>query len=129
MTFFGIGDEKTVELLLKAGANASNPGEGDRTPLHNAVKYGYVRIVDMLLKNGANPTAFDEKHNTPLHLLADLEDSQKQYDIAELLVNAGADVNAENYNEETPSGVIFNSKGMLIKTSATALVTFQWELM
>lgn len=60
------------------------------------VTSGDVSGVNNLIKSGENVNAIDDHKNTPLHLLGGINDSDNQVVIAELLVNAGADVNAKN---------------------------------
>jgi ankyrin repeat protein len=46
--------EKTVEALLKHGANIYDKGEHYETPIQKAIQYGLVNIVKILVKNKAN---------------------------------------------------------------------------
>lgn len=66
------------------------------------VIWGDVTSVNSLIKSGSNVNAIDEHKNTPLHLIGGINDSDNQHVIAELLVNAGADVNAKNIFDKTP---------------------------
>ena len=61
---------QTVELLLAHGANLTQRGVNDYTPLHVAAEHGDLMAVDMLLAHGADPnerTRIDELE-TPLEL-------------------------------------------------------------
>lgn len=53
-------------------------------------------MVNTLINQGTNVNVVDEHKNTPLHLIGGINDSDNQFVIAELLVNAGADVTAKN---------------------------------
>ena len=114
--------EAMVALLMASGANpnAKNTMNG-QTPLHHAsvVGTGSVRLVERLLDHGADPNTSDDAGETPLHLAVKtlcnlpyarfgsragwlLDDVEEQVKIVELLVEAGADVNAVNELGEIP---------------------------
>jgi hypothetical protein len=57
--------------------------------LLKAAADGDVAVATRALEDGANVNATDEDRNTPLHLAA-------SYDVARLLVDRGADLNATN---------------------------------
>ncbi|XP_067618406.1 uncharacterized protein [Eurosta solidaginis] len=61
------GDIRTVQRLLKDGADANDKDIDGRTPLHYAVSNGHIDIVNILLTNGANVSQVTNKGNTPLH--------------------------------------------------------------
>jgi len=66
------GNPEAVELLLAAGADASNPDTSGHTPLHHAVISATnspdtaARIIDALVKAGAKTEAQDGKGCTPM---------------------------------------------------------------
>lgn len=63
---------------------------------------GFVEIADILIKYGANVNAPDDHKNTPLHFIGRIDNVDKQYAMAELLVNNFADTDAKNDNDKTP---------------------------
>lgn len=101
------------------------------TPLHLAVKYGYIEIFDYLLINNADPNIENILGQTPLHNAAERSlisfvqsllnyninvnarcrqnetalhyaVKSQSLDICELLLDSGAYADAKNINEETP---------------------------
>ncbi|KAH9030407.1 ankyrin repeat-containing domain protein [Lactarius pseudohatsudake] len=97
-----------VQLLLKYGALAdvnSRNAEGS-TPLHNASHVTDVEVARVLLDNGACVNAEDSQGQTPLHrmlLTYRVYNSEDSFDVAQLLTERGADVNArEKVHGETP---------------------------
>ncbi|MDG1831679.1 MAG: ankyrin repeat domain-containing protein [Verrucomicrobiota bacterium] len=86
------GDIVAVKKFLDKGGNVNLQDEPGMTPLHHAVnsdwKGGNRKMVKLLIDRGANVKAIDDTHHTPLHLASNKE-------TAELLIDAGADVNAK----------------------------------
>ncbi len=81
------GHHRRIEKLLSMGVNANFVDRGDRPPssfLSRAARNGQVRAVRQLLDAGANP-------NPTLPIASALQ--QGHYGIADLLIEAGADVN------------------------------------
>ncbi|CAM0879923.1 unnamed protein product [Alopecurus aequalis] len=78
-----------AELLLSRGAYV-DPICKKGTPLHVAAQSGNVRMVELLLRHQANPNRVVGLYYTPL-TMAIFTSSVK---CAELLIKAGADVNA-----------------------------------
>jgi hypothetical protein len=85
------------------------------TPLHIAAKLAKVDCLEVLIKKGANFNARCNQQNTPLHLIGSSEkgsreererererktQTERQIEererCAEMLINAGTDIKAEN---------------------------------
>jgi uncharacterized protein len=81
-----------LQLLLDKGANAKSPA-GDRALL----VANSVEKTKLLVARGANPNVTGDDGLTPLIAAADRGDTQ----IIEALLNAGADVNAQDGNGNT----------------------------
>ena len=81
----------SLRLLLEAGANpnAKDEGDGDATPLHYACDADDTERVRLLLAHGADPNALWWDEQTALFYA-------KSAEVAEMLLAAGADVNAES---------------------------------
>ncbi|XP_067623254.1 uncharacterized protein [Eurosta solidaginis] len=94
------GDIRTVQRLLKDGADANDKDIHGRTPLHYAVSNGHIDIVNILLTNGANVGQVTNKGNTPLHTA-----SSKYYkEIVEILLqNISRDKLNDFVNAKTTS--------------------------
>ena len=86
------GDIDAVKEFLDQGGNVNLQDEPGMTPLHHAVNSDWkgknFEMIKLLIDRGANAKAIDDTHHTPLHLASNKE-------TAELLMDAGADVNAK----------------------------------
>ncbi len=73
--------------------------------LQNATRMNNVERVDLSLRLGANPNAINNAINneklTALHYVA-LNTAPQSAKILEILMNAGADINAQDYKNQTP---------------------------
>jgi len=98
----GSGNRTMVEFLLAHGAdvNAIN-NSAKRTPLEDAVQYGFEAVTEVLLANKAEVNAQDSQGSTPLFIAAQLGKTN----IVQMLLTAGADVNLENNEGRTPLSV------------------------
>ena len=81
-----VGDRKTVQALLKQGADVNAADPDGTTPLQLAVRGEDIDAVQMLLRAGANPKASNRYGVTPLSLAADNGNAA----IVDLLLKAGA---------------------------------------
>lgn len=52
--------------LIQRGASTRSKDEGNRTPLHYAVRKGHIAVAEKLLEFGACPTQSDQLGATPL---------------------------------------------------------------
>ena len=86
------GDIEAVKEFLDQGGNVNLQDEPGMTPMHHAVNSDWkgknFEMVKLLIDRGADAKAIDDTHHTPLHLASNKE-------TAELLIDAGADVNAK----------------------------------
>lgn len=95
-----------IEVLLRSGANPNigtiNPECYGFTPLHIAAKINHTACVATLIQHSSTKiNACAKKNLTPLHLAA-------QYDATnsiQKLLLAGADLNAQSSDQETPEDV------------------------
>ena len=93
------GNVPIVKALLNAGANCSIGDKFQAQPLFRAAGCGHAEIVSLLLKDGkADPNAVDCFGRTALHGPARTDDVRVQ----DLLITAGADVNAIGTDRKTP---------------------------
>ena len=86
------GNISAVRSLVKAGADANEPGADGSTPLIWAVRSANADITDVLLAAGAKPDAVSRYRVTPLNIAAEMGNAA----ILESLLAAGADVHARN---------------------------------
>jgi len=84
-----------VRRLLANGANIDAQGMYKDTPIAFAVKNSLYDVVKELLESGTLTTYVDERGNSLLHLARDGR-------IAQLLIDAGLDVHAENKKGDKP---------------------------
>ncbi len=88
-----------AHLLIECGADISPHGMHGETPLHLALRSGYVEVADVLIERGADVSAQGLSGETPLHLALRLG----HVEVAHLLVERGADVSAHrNFTELIP---------------------------
>jgi len=96
-------DLETMELLLTHGADANATGGSNDTPLTMATRVKAKDAVALLLAHGADPnipTADRHQHLrlTPLNIAL----ANGSFDIARILVEAGADVSARRQWDDLP---------------------------
>lgn len=94
------GNNPVVEkILLKRPDVVNIPKEDGFTALHLAAVNGHYRITQTLLAKGrCNLELRNNKQETPL-VSATL---RRQWDVVELLVEAGADINSQDKDGDTP---------------------------
>jgi ankyrin repeat protein len=93
------GQSDVVEMLIDAGAGLDPPDYLKQTPLHYAAREGHVRVAEILVSRGADLEFRNAYERTPLLLVARESGSAP---IARTLLDAGADVNAEDMSGSTP---------------------------
>ena len=92
-----------AKLLLEKGADIRFGAGRFGSPLHLAVIKQEPWLVRDLLKRGSLPNSRDIEGNTPLHLALSFfsPSPRKGLLIADMLLNAGVDVNAQNNEDYT----------------------------
>src|SRR6266436_1718120 len=61
------GETKSIEMMIKLGADVNASDDQGKTPLHDACLKGHSDTVRLLLDHGANIGARDKNGATPLH--------------------------------------------------------------
>ncbi|MEI9865106.1 MAG: ankyrin repeat domain-containing protein [Limisphaerales bacterium] len=91
------GQAKIIKMLLDAGASPNQENNDGRTPLSFAVESGSPEIIKMLLAAKADPNG--GKLDVPLLVAI----HSKDVTTAELLLQAGANLNAKGEDDWQPS--------------------------
>jgi hypothetical protein len=89
-----------LNVLLKAGLDVETTGYENETVLHRAAAHGYAEHVSVLLDWEADVQSPNDELWTPLHQAATSE--AQNLAVIEVLVAAGADLNALTLGDETP---------------------------
>ena len=92
-----------TKALLEAGVNPSDPVQ--QTVLKEAILGGHLQVVKLLLDNGADVSAHSPRHFCPLSTCL-MSDHEKP-DILQVLLEAGADVNASGISQNGYSPLQF----------------------
>jgi ankyrin repeat protein len=97
-----IGDIEGVRSLIEKGADVHTRDSWGFTVLHEAVHMNRYEIAQILIENGANISA--KPLETPIMVAAGFigTSSPCGEDMFDLLINAGADVNAPGHSGMTP---------------------------
>ncbi|MDX2321739.1 MAG: ankyrin repeat domain-containing protein [Moritella sp.] len=112
----------TVDALLELKANPDIANNDGWTPLMTAVNNNNIAMVKVLLASDANPNLKEKDGWTALHFTVNNSEDTKHdlSEIALLLVNAGADINAKKNDGYTPLNL-----AVLSNKSATFKVLLQ----
>jgi ankyrin repeat protein len=84
-------DPKIVALLLNSGADPNARAEAGETPVMRGARAGNAEVMRLLLAHGGDPNAKEPSQDQTALMWAI---SQRQSDVAQLLVERGADVRA-----------------------------------
>lgn len=90
--------ENVISGLAKVGADFNRNGTYGTSPLFDATKQKNYTLMHSLLKNGANPNMRTFGGTTPLHEVARQDEKASTSQMLNLLVEAGADVNAVDHS-------------------------------
>jgi ankyrin repeat protein len=99
------GDDQQAQRLLRAGTDVNAAEEDGTTPLMHAVIESDARLVKLLIENGANVNAKNALDSTALMYAA------TNLTKAQLLLDAGADVNVVGKRGATPMSVAVTTFG------------------
>lgn len=143
-------DHLLVDLLLRAGANPSQPDDGGLSPISKAAQGNDLASLKLLLAAGASPNPEDDNPplwravgNGNLQMMDVLISSGARLDrldsygatvlhwaattgnekVMLRLLKAGVPVNARSSNGSTPLHYAVRTGGVLLPTSAPLLVT------
>ena len=93
-----------IHLLLQRGANVNARDKNHTTPLLLAIQRNMYDITRILLARGAKPNVKNVRGKAPLHLLLEgnFADEDDIPGLVHLLLERGADVNAQDQNRTPP---------------------------
>jgi uncharacterized protein len=100
-----LGDVERLRALLDAEPGLANAWAADGfQPLGLASFFGQADAARVLVQHGAevNSASRNQMKVMPLHSAAAAQDPDVRYEIAQLLLEAGADPNARQQDEYTP---------------------------
>ena len=56
-----------AQTLIRGGADVNATDDGGNTPLHDAARFGWVKMIELLIEHKANTNAKNTEGHTPLH--------------------------------------------------------------
>jgi ankyrin repeat protein len=112
-------DLNLAQRLLNNGANINYqiPDADRYSCLHEAIMHQRLEMVKFLVDNKANVNIATTNGDRPLHFVVRLEDLNARNQAATYLLDAGADINAQNKDGNT---ILHNA----VKTNAAGLIQF-----
>ncbi|MDD3846999.1 MAG: ankyrin repeat domain-containing protein [Syntrophorhabdaceae bacterium] len=119
------GSIRSLKRALEAGADVNARNESGWTMLHHAAAAGDVKMIKFLLESGAGVNARNHLGQTALHVIFDSFVKTRKHtdaveraclEIACLLIDHGADVNAIDHKYHEPIGyLISNASGKVCR--------------
>ena len=107
LIFYVLSDAPSLKALLEGGADPNRPDRDGTSPLLRAVMEGAQPAVELLVAHKADPNIGRLEYEwTPLHEAA----QRGSKGIAEVLLKAGADVNAKETHGCTPLNIAASGK-------------------
>jgi len=107
----GYGYPDVVQFLLERGADPRTSNSRGQTGLHWAMYGPHLEVVQILLRHRAPLNARDAMGSTALHwalkgwaMTSEADERERYYEIAALVVNAGADVDLEHLERDERRG-------------------------
>jgi ankyrin repeat protein len=107
-----LGEYKKILQLLDHGVSVNEANSRGVTPLMVAAHQGLHGTMSILLEAGAEVSAVDDNYDTALHWVVDMLDVAPDLACIQLLIDAGADMEARNQKGETPLLKCLESAGM-----------------
>jgi ankyrin repeat protein len=109
------GNPATIRLLVDKGLTTNAADFLGRTPLHWAALQGRAKSVEAILEIGASPDIPDTNGYTPLLVASNcfhtFESPEVFGETVDLLLNAGADINARDRTGKTTLHLIIGGRG------------------
>jgi ankyrin repeat protein len=90
------GKDSEVRRLIQSGVDPNVQDENGSTPLKYASAEPHPGIMRTLISLGASPTISDHRGFTPIHCVAGHGFYEEAIEMAAILIEAGADVNARS---------------------------------
>jgi len=112
---YQLKESQTLEIvksLIALGAKIDLRNAEGKTPIYFAAYKSQIQTLSHLLSNGANPNDKDNVNNRPLHFASTTE-------VAKILINHGAKINAKNKQGYTPLHVAY-----AFRSSNTDLIAY-----
>jgi hypothetical protein len=114
----GNNEDKHLEILQKLLELGADPNAHDIngfTPLHNAVREGYIQMIILLLEYGANPNAESRIDCRPLSLVNQFH-SEIGLSIVDILVQHGAKLTNKESIQTLRSNIeVYGSKELAVR--------------
>lgn len=125
------GNAPAVEILLRAGADATTRNKDESMPSHLAAEFGHADCIVALMKYGRDNFKYpDRRSYTPLHIAAERDHSEVVY----ALLKADVEPNIEMPNGITPYELALRgppgetlTKRILLSFQSSKLNEYLWS--